>query len=74
MARTTLFTLSLLVASAFARTVKYNFNVANGQVAPDGVTRNAVLGMSARMVLARSHLIPRSERSVPWSSHHGEQG
>ncbi|CUA69327.1 laccase, multicopper oxidase, benzenediol:oxygen oxidorectuctase [Rhizoctonia solani] len=44
MARSTVtfFTLSLF-ASAFARTVDYKFDVANGVVAPDGVTRNAVL-------------------------------
>lgn len=41
----TLFTLSLFASSALARLVQYDFNVVNGQVAPDGVTRNAVLGM-----------------------------
>ncbi|KAG8736676.1 laccase, multicopper oxidase, benzenediol:oxygen oxidorectuctase [Ceratobasidium sp. 414] len=35
--------LSLFASSALARVVNYNFNVANGQVAPDGVTRDAVL-------------------------------
>lgn len=48
MARTTFFqataALSLLASAVLARTVEYNFNVANGAVAPDGVTRNAVLG------------------------------
>ncbi|QRV95360.1 Multicopper oxidase [Ceratobasidium sp. AG-Ba] len=37
-------TLSLLTSSALAGSVvKYNFNVANGNIKPDGVTRNAVL-------------------------------
>ncbi|KAG8705688.1 laccase, partial [Ceratobasidium sp. 395] len=35
--------LSLFTSSALADVVKYTLNVANGQVAPDGVTRNAVL-------------------------------
>jgi iron transport multicopper oxidase len=45
MARTTLLRLSLFASSALAAVVQYNFDVANGQIAPDGVTRNAVLGM-----------------------------
>ncbi|KAG8723224.1 laccase [Ceratobasidium sp. 395] len=35
--------LSLFTSSALADVVKYTLNVANGQVTPDGVTRNAVL-------------------------------
>ncbi|KAG8794750.1 laccase [Ceratobasidium sp. 428] len=35
--------LSLFTSSAFADVVKYTLNVANGQVTPDGVTRNALL-------------------------------
>ncbi|QRV95363.1 Multicopper oxidase [Ceratobasidium sp. AG-Ba] len=35
--------LSFFASSAFAGTVKYVFDVANGNIAPDGVTRNAIL-------------------------------
>ncbi|KAG9125331.1 laccase [Ceratobasidium sp. 392] len=35
--------LSLFASSVFADVVEYTMNVANGQVAPDGITRNAVL-------------------------------
>lgn len=38
--------LLLFASSTFARVVNYNLNIANGQVSPDGVTRNAVLGKS----------------------------
>lgn len=42
--------LLLVVSSVFARVVRYDFDVENGQVAPDGVPRNAVLGMSVVLV------------------------
>ncbi|QRV95632.1 Multicopper oxidase [Ceratobasidium sp. AG-Ba] len=47
MVRSTLFqataVLSFFASSAFARMVNYNFDVVNGKVAPDGVSRDAVL-------------------------------
>lgn len=46
MARTTfLCSVSLFVSTVLARTVEYNLKISNGKIAPDGVERDATLGM-----------------------------